>query len=549
MRSPATSAREGSQSLLADQRARTYGTIASGTVLSPIAARAQSSLIGIDSGRPYRLGSPERARTRPPGKDVADPWLDRPPRIGTRGDSTMRRTLDRWFRRVRWSGPLATLATYAALATAASAIEPGEQAANFPYPDPEATVGTANVHDPSMLIRPTAPRYGLFGTGGGIPMWSSADRSVFAITGSAFTTSTPAWWATYTGGSRGVWAPDVSYRGDTYFMYYAASTFGSGRSAIGLATSDTGLADDWDDQGIVIESFPTSEYNAIDPNLTVTSAGQWYLTFGSYRGGIHSLALDPNTGKRPASLPDPQRIAEGGNEMHEAPYLYRRGAYYYLFTSRGKCCPNQTGPNPTYNIRVARSTSPTGGFRDRAGLSLFNGGGTLVLEGHGHLKATGHQGVFLETNDNKERLYYHYYDASNLQPHLGINVLNWSGDGWPYLMHNYGRQLPDTYKLFGDDYLESASGSYRLKVQLDCNLVERRVSDGAVVWSSQTSGLGSGCWLAMQNDGNLVLYNGAGSPVWSTRTNGTGDDNRLVLQNDGNIIVFNESNVPVWTRF
>lgn len=459
----------------------------------------------------------------------------------------MRRTRERWFRLSRY-GALGLVGACTALVNAAPAA--ALPANNFPYPPPQATAGDAKAHDPSMLIRPSSPRYGLFATGAGIPFRTSTDRVTYTAPLPAFPVGTePAWWATYTDPDNptAIWAPDVSYRNGKYWMYYSASSWGSQHSAIGLATSTTGLPGNWQDQGIVIQSNTGSLYNAIDPNLVVTPGGSWYLTFGSWNRGIYSIVLDPATGKRPASPPAPAHLAERSNGI-EAAYVYRRGIYYYLFTSWGSCCLNRS--TTTYNIRVGRSTSPTGPFTDRTGTPLLQGGGTLVLEGHDFVQSAGGQGVFLETNDNKERLYYHYYDTrDNYQHYLGINVLNWTGDAWPYLMHNYGPTLPATYKLFADDYLESGNGNYRLKVQLDCNLVERRVDTGAAVWSSGTSGQGSNCWLAMQFDGNLVLYNGAGNPIWSTGTLGTGNKNHLQMQSDGNIVVYTAGGQPVWSRF
>jgi arabinan endo-1,5-alpha-L-arabinosidase len=439
------------------------------------------------------------------------------------------------------------------------ALAPGAGAvADFPYPMPQAVSGDTGVHDPSMLIRPSGPRYGVFSTGDGIRVRNSADRVNYTTSEPAFTIQQP-WWATYTDPNNQdfLWAPDVSFHDSRYLMYYAASRFGSSQSAIGLATSLNGLsADDggaWVDQGVVISSTGTDPYNAIDPNLLVTPTNQWYLAYGSWDQGIYMVALDPTTGKRPlVSPPAPIHVAErgGSDKSIEAAYIYRRGGYYYLFTSWGTCCVDRG--NTTYNIRVGRSTSPTGPYVDRTGASLLSGGGTLVLEGHDNLVSAGHQGVFLETNDNKERLYYHYYlnqppDYPNL---LGINVLNWTADGWPYLMHDYGPKLPAGYKLFGDDYLESQNGNYRLKVQLDCNLVERRLDTNTIVWASNTSNLGTNCRLQMQTDGNLVLYNGAGTAVWSAPgTFGSGSNNRLVVQNDGNLVVYTASGGVAWSRF
>lgn len=47
-------------------------------------------------------------------------------------------------------------------------------------------------------------------------------------------------------------------------------------------------------------------------------------------------------------------------------------------------------------------------------------------------------------------------------------------------------------------------------------------------------------FLAMQGDGNLVLYRNGGPALWSTQTNGTAG-NKAVMQSDGNFVVYDPS--------
>jgi hypothetical protein len=52
----------------------------------------------------------------------------------------------------------------------------------------------------------------------------------------------------------------------------------------------------------------------------------------------------------------------------------------------------------------------------------------------------------------------------------------------------------------------------------------------------------------MQTDGNFVLYAGANSPGsvrWASSTNGTGG--YLRLQEDGNLVIYNWADAPVWS--
>ncbi|GHE47718.1 hypothetical protein GCM10017771_68710 [Streptomyces capitiformicae] len=93
------------------------------------------------------------------------------------------------------------------------------------------------------MIRTSAGKYVLYATGGGLVERSSTNRIAFTSGRDAFTTK-PSWWSSY---ATEAWASDISYHGGKYLMYYAVSTFGSNKSAIGLAGSTTGEPDSWSD--------------------------------------------------------------------------------------------------------------------------------------------------------------------------------------------------------------------------------------------------------------------------------------------------------------
>ncbi len=108
---------------------------------------------------------------------------------------------------------------------------------------------------------------------------------------------------------------------------------GTNHSAIGVATSATGLPGTWTDHGKVFSSETTDTWNAIDPAV-VRADGRLWMSFGSYWSGIRMVELDPATGKAVedarvhhlATRPDEPYAVEG-------PEIVKHGRYYYLFAS------------------------------------------------------------------------------------------------------------------------------------------------------------------------------------------------------------------------
>ncbi|MDT0530235.1 family 43 glycosylhydrolase [Micromonospora sp. DSM 115977] len=290
------------------------------------------------------------------------------------------------------------------------------------YPQPGRVTGDIGVHDPTVVRRPDGG-YLVAHTGNDVALKTSTDRVTFRNAGSVFPGGAP-WTSTYTGGARNLWAPDLSYRDGRYHLYYSASTFGSNRSAIFLATSTTGASGSWTNEGLVVESRTTDAFNAIDPNLVVDDQGRWWLSFGSFWSGIKLIQIDPATGRRLGTAM--HSLATYGPGI-EAPVIVKRGAWYYLYVSFDRCCQ---GASSTYRVMVGRAAVPTGPFVDRAGRDMLSGGGTQVLASHGGIHGPGHQAVLVDTDG--DHLFYHYY-ADNGASLLGVNRIGYDAAGWPYL--------------------------------------------------------------------------------------------------------------------
>lgn len=90
----------------------------------------------------------------------------------------------------------------------------------------------------------------------------------------------------------------------------------------------------------------------------------------------------------------------------------------------------------------------------------------------------------------------------------------------------------------------SESGNYVLALQGDGNLVLYRVSPWGWVWQSRTMGITPSS-LVMQYDGNLVLYDTSSVPHWYTSTSGTGT--YMVVKTDGTFGVYSYDDTQQWT--
>jgi len=322
-------------------------------------------------------------------------------------------------------------AVAAALASAVLVVVTPSPAAAA-YPNPGLVTGDiTGVHDPGIVKAPNGT-YILVTTGNWLEIRTSTDRINFRRIGSVWASGQPTWTYPYTlANNRSyLWAPDISYRNGQFYLYYAASSFGSQRSAIFLATSPTGMPGTWTHRGLVIETSSSNNYNAIDPNLIVDAQGRWWLTLGSFWTGIKLIRIEPSTGLRHATDRTVYSLARRtvNSGSVEAPFLFRHGSFYYLFVSFDFCC---RGTSSTYRTMVGRSSSITGPYVDRNGVQMMNGGGTEIMATHGSIFGPGHPAVF--TDVDADVFVYHYYWTNNPPTNgkLGINLISWDSGGWP----------------------------------------------------------------------------------------------------------------------
>jgi arabinan endo-1,5-alpha-L-arabinosidase len=303
-------------------------------------------------------------------------------------------------------------------------------------------------HDPSIAMENGT--YYVFATGkapdgGQFTVRCSKNLTDWKLCGHVFN-EIPAWIKEASPRTRELWAPDISYFNGKYHLYYAYSAFGVNTSGIALATNTTLDPIDpnyqWKDEGLVLKSTASDDYNAIDPNIVLDKKGQPWLSFGSFWSGIKMRRIDAATGKLDAAdstlyslatraKPDDAAPAKPGLppnwEAIEAPFIVRHKNFYYLFVSFDLCC---RGIHSTYRIMVGRSQKVNGPYVDAEGKPMLQGGGTQLLAANARWLGPGGESILQKAGGDV--MVFHAYDAQTGKPALQISTIGWDG-GWPHI--------------------------------------------------------------------------------------------------------------------
>jgi arabinan endo-1,5-alpha-L-arabinosidase len=299
-----------------------------------------------------------------------------------------------------------------------------------------------SIHDPVMAKQ--GDTYYLFSTGPGITFYSSTDLITWKLRGRVFP-GEPVWAKDVAPTFNGhIWAPDIAHHDGKYYLYYSISAFGKNTSAIGVTVNRTldPVSPDyqWEDKGIVLRSVPHRDlWNAIDSHLILDEHGTPWMSFGSFWGGLKLVKMAPDM----VSVAEPQEWhslakrersvlvddAVAAPAEIEAPFIFRKGDYYYLFVSWDKCC---RGKDSTYKMVVGRSKAVTGPYLDKAGVDLAKGGGSQLLAGNSEWAGVGHNSTY--TFDGKDYLVFHAYEnADNGLQKLKIAEIKWDEANWPVI--------------------------------------------------------------------------------------------------------------------
>jgi len=339
--------------------------------------------------------------------------------------------------------------------------------------------------------------------------WTSAANSAAGSTKTTFFNniytdlSVPNSWSNTSSGydlSGNLWAPDIIWN-DTmnkYCMYLSVNGV-DWHSSIVLCTADN-VEGPYSYQGTVVWSgFETNpadsansykntdvekvlgsnpdlsrylnssgrwnaEYgtNAIDPCTFYDEGGNLWMVYGSWFGGIYMLELDETTGLRDYSVTYPTTSVSGAVQSDaylgthvaggywasgEGPYIEymcppgSSQGYYYLFLSYGYF--NNKGG---YNMRIFRSTSPSGPYYDQNSNSPIFSKGTDNIAGNIGERlmsnyqwscndrpntAQGHNSALMDDDGKLFVIYHNKFDDNYGFHEVRVHQMILNEDGWP----------------------------------------------------------------------------------------------------------------------
>ncbi len=233
--------------------------------------------------------------------------------------------------------------------------------------------------------------------------------------------------------------------------------------------------------------------NAIDAGVFYDEAGNLWMVYGSWFGGIFMLQLDENTGLRDYTVTYPttstngavqsdaylgKHVAGGHWASGEGPYIEymcpegSSKGYYYMFLSYGYF--NNKGG---YNMRIFRSENPDGPYVDENGNSAIYSTVTGDSNTAGNIgerlmsnyqwscndrpnTAQGHNSALMDDDGNLYVIYHNKFDDQWGFHEVRVHQLIVNEDGWitaaPY-EYTKGDKLSESGHT-----MEAVTGDYEL---------------------------------------------------------------------------------------
>lgn len=262
-----------------------------------------------------------------------------------------------------------------------------------------------------------------------LPIFKSKDLVKWQYAGDVFK-QIPSWQSTT---NVSMWAPDFIKHEGKYYVYYSGKVRNPDSisdMAIGVAVADHPLGP-YVDKGSPVASGPS--FTTIDPHIYTDTDGTRYMFWGSGFEPIKAQKLSDDGMSLIGSIHYVLPVHPGKKyePLLEAPWVIKRGPWYYLFVSGNNCC----GDNANYATIVARSTSVLGPYQK---YWQYDSEMKPLLEQNINFRAPGHNSIITDAV-GQQWIFYHAFDRS--QPGRGrvlmMDKISWS-NGWPVINEGKG---------------------------------------------------------------------------------------------------------------
>lgn len=99
-------------------------------------------------------------------------------------------------------------------------------------------------------------------------------------------------------------------------------------------------------------------------------------------------------------------------------------------------------------------------------------------------------------------------------------------------------------RLRADEMVSSGDDRFHFLYQQDGNLVLYD-ENWRPLWDTGTWGTDPG-YVELQGDGNLVMHNASGAILWDVGVTAGHPDDWLIVQDDGNVVIYDGDHHPLW---
>lgn len=257
------------------------------------------------------------------------------------------------------------------------------------------------------------------------------------------------------------------------------------------------------------------------------------VSYSAQFGFQNCNTVEPTEPAQPTPTPTPQppppppttpgdRLGEWQSINIGQSIVSENGVFSFVMQSDSNACIYQKGIQAS--IWCTRSNGTGAQF------VIMQKDGNLVAYAPGtrpvwQTATQGHEGTFLLLQNDGNMVIYNREGRSIWETSTARHVPN---------RHCNDTLLPNASLQLGQS-LRSCNGRYVLAMQTDGNLV---VYDGnRAIWESATAYKGTQ-FAIMQTDGNFVLYKDNWQPLWESRTAGHAGS-YITLQDDGNLVIYN----------